>query len=97
VAQPPQRRIGGQPGPGRPKRAVRQILLNTYKLSVFIVNTNYVKDVRWMRSSRVRMKSSRGIKATECQSRKGFNPSILRHIGILGAADEVLNKVCACL
>ncbi len=47
--------------------------------------------IPWMRSSRV-------VRASDCQcrSRKSpeFNPSILRHSGIGGAADEaVLKKV----
>ncbi len=45
----------------------------------------------WMRSSRV-------VRASDCQCRSrnspGLNPSILRHSGIWGASDEaVLNKV----
>ncbi len=52
----------------------------------------------WMRSSRVWMRSSWLVRVPgyHCQSRNspGFNPSILRHSGIWGAADEaVLNNV----
>ncbi len=52
----------------------------------------------WMRSSRVWMRSSRVVRASDsqCRSRNcpGFDPSILRHSGIWGAADEaVLNIV----
>ncbi len=44
------------------------------------------------------MKSSRVITASDCQCQSrnspGFDPSILRHSGVRGAADEaVLNKV----
>ncbi len=51
-----------------------------------------------MRSSRVWMRSSRVVRASDsqCRSRNcpGFYPSILRHSGIWGAADEaVLNIV----
>ncbi len=44
--------------------------------------------VLWMRFSRV-------VRASDCQCKSpGFDPSILRHSGIWGAADEaVLNKV----
>ncbi len=50
----------------------------------------------WMRSSRVWMRSSRVVRASYSQWRSrnwpGFDPSILRHSGIWGAADEaVLN------
>ncbi len=52
----------------------------------------------WMRSSRVWMRYSRVVRASgrQCQNRNspGFDPSILRHSGIWGAADEaVLNNV----
>ncbi len=52
----------------------------------------------WMRSSRVWMRSGWVVRASDfqCQSRNspGFDPSILRHSGISGAADEaVLNTV----
>ncbi len=44
------------------------------------------------------MRSSRVVRASGCQGQSrnspGFDPSILRHNGILGAADEaVLNNV----
>ncbi len=52
----------------------------------------------WMRCSRVWMRCTRVARASDsqCRSRNciGFDPSILRHSGIWGAADEaVLNKV----
>jgi hypothetical protein len=52
----------------------------------------------WMRSSRVWMRSSRVVRTCNCQCRSRncprFDPSILRHSGIWGAADEaLLNKV----
>jgi hypothetical protein len=52
----------------------------------------------WMRSSQVCMRSNRVVRASACQCRSsnspGLDPSILRHSGILGAADEgVLNNV----
>ncbi len=59
----------------------------------------WVRSCRvWMRSSRVWMRSSRVVRASDnlCCSRNclGFDPSILRHSGIWGAADEaVLNIV----
>ncbi len=51
-----------------------------------------------MRSSLVRMRSSLVVRASDCQCTScngpGFNPSIRRHSGIWGAADEaVLSKV----
>ncbi len=51
-----------------------------------------------MRSSLLRMKSSQVVRATDCQCTScngpGFDPSIRRHSGIWGAADEaVLNIV----
>jgi hypothetical protein len=50
----------------------------------------------WMRSSRVWMRSSRVVRALSgCQNRNSpvFDPSILGHSGIWGAADEaVLNN-----
>ncbi len=52
----------------------------------------------WMRSSRVWMRSNRVVRASGCQclivNSPGFAPSILRHSGIWGAADEaVLDNV----
>jgi hypothetical protein len=52
----------------------------------------------WIRCSRVWMRCTRVARASDsqCRSRNGpgFDPSILRHSGISGAADEaVLNKV----
>jgi hypothetical protein len=52
----------------------------------------------WIRSNRVWIRSSRVIRAPGCQCQSchspGFGPSILRHTGISGAADEaVLNNV----
>ncbi len=52
----------------------------------------------WMRSSRVWMRSSRGVRASDfqclCRNSPDFDPSILRHSGICWAADEaVLNNV----
>ncbi len=52
----------------------------------------------WIGSSRMWMRLSRVVRASgfQCQSRtsSGFDPSILRHSGIWGAADEaVLNNV----
>jgi hypothetical protein len=52
----------------------------------------------WMRSSLLWMRSSLGVRASDwkCRSRNspGFDPSILQHSGIWGAADEaVLNTV----
>ncbi len=52
----------------------------------------------WMRSSLLWMRSSLVVRASDrqCRSRKspGFNPSILRHSGIWGVADEaMLNTV----
>ncbi len=51
-----------------------------------------------MRSSLVRMRSSLVVRASDCQCTRcngpGFDPSIRRHSGIWGAADEtVLNTV----
>ena len=51
-----------------------------------------------MRSSLVRMRSSLVVRASDCQciscNGPGFDPSIRRHSGIWGAADEpVLNTV----
>jgi hypothetical protein len=46
----------------------------------------------WMRSSLLWMRSSRVVRAPDCQCQSrnspGFDPSILRHSGIWGAADE---------
>ncbi len=47
-----------------------------------------------MRSSRVWMRSSRVVRAFDCRNSPWFDPSIFRHSGIWGAADEaVLNTV----
>ncbi len=51
-----------------------------------------------MRSSLLRMRSSLVVRASDCQctgcNGPGFDPSIRRHSGIWGAADEaVLNRV----
>jgi hypothetical protein len=59
----------------------------------------WMRSIRlWMRSSRVWMRPSRGVRASDCRCRSckspGFDPNILRHSGIWGAAEEaVLNKV----
>ncbi len=52
----------------------------------------------WMRSSLIWMRSSLVVRASDCQCTScnglGFDPSIRRHSGICGAADEaVLNNV----
>ncbi len=52
----------------------------------------------WIRSSQVWMRSSQVFRESGCQcpsrNSPGFDPSILRHSGILGASDEaVLNNV----
>ncbi len=54
--------------------------------------------IQWMKSSLLWMRSSLVVRASDCQWRShnspGFYPSILRHSGIWGVADEeLLNTV----
>ncbi len=50
----------------------------------------------WMRSSRVWKEFSRLARASDCQCQsrnsRGFDPSVLRHSGTWGAADEAVLK-----
>ncbi len=56
-------------------------------LDIWAASVKEYNNEMWMRSSRVVR-----VSGCQCQSRKdsGFAPSILRHSGILGAADEAV-------
>jgi hypothetical protein len=98
------RRVGGGGEVGRPWPARRLSVswmlhsthvwqrLGTLWVAVWKLRTDsHDNFILWMRSSRMVRTSD-----SQCQSRNylGFNPSILRHSGILWAADEaVLNNV----
>ncbi len=76
-------------------------LQNHFKIMYRITsktNKNWIFFIMWMRSSREWMRSRRGVRASDCQSQSrtspGFDPMILWHTGIGGAADEaVVNKL----
>jgi hypothetical protein len=61
-------------------------------------NYDWIRDLaEWIRSIRVRMRSSPVVRTSDsqCRSRNcaGFDPNIIRHSGIWGAADEAVLSI----
>ncbi len=76
----------------------RRILHSAQFIQIIKISPHQYSSLLRMRSSILRMRSSLVVRASDCQCTScngpGFDPSIRRHSGIWGAADEaVLNIV----